>query len=226
MGEGHDYLDVATGSGNAAEAAARRGARVTGLDLVPELIDAARARFESAGLEGEFVVGDAERPPVRRRLLRPRHLDLRGDVRAPAGGGRRPSWSGSRGRGPSSASPPGRQPVSNGQMFKTARRAHAAATGGVRSPGDVGRRGSRPGPVCRRRRRARLRETDGRRSSSSLGRAVALRNRGEPRPGRDREGDARAPGQMGGGAERPRRAAGELQRSRRRLAAQLRASTC
>lgn len=59
VGEGHDYLDVATGSGNAAEAAARRGARVTGLDLVPELIDAARARFESAGLEGEFVVGDA-----------------------------------------------------------------------------------------------------------------------------------------------------------------------
>ncbi len=59
VGQGEDYLDIATGSGNAAEAAARRGATVTGLDLVPELIDAARARFESAGLEGEFVVGDA-----------------------------------------------------------------------------------------------------------------------------------------------------------------------
>lgn len=59
VGEGHDYLDVATGSGNAAEAAARRGATVTGLDLVPELIDAARARFADAGLEAEFVVGDA-----------------------------------------------------------------------------------------------------------------------------------------------------------------------
>lgn len=63
VGEGDEYLDVATGSGNGAEAAARRGARVNGLDLVPELIDAARARFESAGLEGEFVVGDAERLP-------------------------------------------------------------------------------------------------------------------------------------------------------------------
>ena len=36
----------------------------------------------------------------------------------------------------------------------------------------------------------------------------------------DRQGDARAAGQMGGRAGRPRRAAGELQRSRRRLAAQ------
>jgi SAM-dependent methyltransferase len=63
VGEGDEYLDVATGSGNAAEAAARRAARVTGLDLVPDLIDAARARFASAGLEGEFVVGDAERLP-------------------------------------------------------------------------------------------------------------------------------------------------------------------
>jgi SAM-dependent methyltransferase len=63
VGEGDDFLDVATGSGNAAEAAARRGATVSGLDLVPELVDAARARFDAAGLEGEFVVGDAERLP-------------------------------------------------------------------------------------------------------------------------------------------------------------------
>ena len=63
VGEGDDYLDVATGSGNGAEAAARRGARVTGLDLVPELIDAARARFGSAGLDAELVVGDAENLP-------------------------------------------------------------------------------------------------------------------------------------------------------------------
>ncbi len=63
VGKGQDYLDVATGSGNAAEAAARRGARVTGLDLVPELIDAARSRFAEAGLEAEFVVGDAEKLP-------------------------------------------------------------------------------------------------------------------------------------------------------------------
>ena len=63
VGEGHDFLDVATGSGNAAIAAAQRGARVTGLDLVPELVDAARARAAEAGLEAEFVVGNAEELP-------------------------------------------------------------------------------------------------------------------------------------------------------------------
>lgn len=62
-GDGDDFLDVATGSGNAAIAAAQRGATVTGLDLVPELIDAARARFAEAGLEAELVVGNAEELP-------------------------------------------------------------------------------------------------------------------------------------------------------------------
>jgi len=63
VGEGDDFLDVATGSGNAAIAAALRRARVTGLDLVPELVDAARARAADAGLEAEFVVGNAEELP-------------------------------------------------------------------------------------------------------------------------------------------------------------------
>jgi SAM-dependent methyltransferase len=62
-GEGHDFLDVATGSGNAAIAAARRGARVTGLDLVPELVEAARRRAEDEGVSAEFVVGNAEELP-------------------------------------------------------------------------------------------------------------------------------------------------------------------
>lgn len=63
VGEGHDYLDVATGSGNAAMAAAASGARVTGLDFVPALVEAARSRAAAAGVDAEFVEGDAEDLP-------------------------------------------------------------------------------------------------------------------------------------------------------------------
>lgn len=60
---GQDVLDVATGSGNAAIPAAQRGARVVGLDQVPELLDAARQRAAEAGVEIEWVEGDAEALP-------------------------------------------------------------------------------------------------------------------------------------------------------------------
>ena len=60
---GWRVLDVATGSGNAAMAAARRGCEVVGLDYVPALLDRARRRVEADGLEAEFVVGDAEDLP-------------------------------------------------------------------------------------------------------------------------------------------------------------------
>jgi SAM-dependent methyltransferase len=60
---GMSVLDVACGTGNAALPAARAGARVTGLDLVPELLDAGRAKAEAAGLEIEWVEGDAEALP-------------------------------------------------------------------------------------------------------------------------------------------------------------------
>lgn len=60
---GQDLLDVATGSGNAAIPAAERGARVVGLDQVPELLEAARARAADAGVEIEWVEGDAEALP-------------------------------------------------------------------------------------------------------------------------------------------------------------------
>lgn len=54
-------LDVGTGSGPAALAAARAGARVTGLDLEEGLLRTARERARRAGLDGmaRFVVGDA-----------------------------------------------------------------------------------------------------------------------------------------------------------------------
>ncbi len=53
-------LDVATGSGNAALAAARRGCSVIGIDYVPALLDRARQRAEAEGLVAEFGQGDAE----------------------------------------------------------------------------------------------------------------------------------------------------------------------
>ncbi len=56
-------LDVATGSGNAALASARRGCPVVGLDYVPALLERARLRAEAEGLEAEFVEGDAEALP-------------------------------------------------------------------------------------------------------------------------------------------------------------------
>ena len=57
---GDRVLDVATGSGNAALAAARCGCEVTGIDYVPALLERARARAAAEGLEVEFAEGDAE----------------------------------------------------------------------------------------------------------------------------------------------------------------------
>jgi SAM-dependent methyltransferase len=60
---GRDVLDVATGSGNLALRQAAAGARVTGLDLVDELLDVARARAAATGLDVDWVAGDAEELP-------------------------------------------------------------------------------------------------------------------------------------------------------------------
>jgi SAM-dependent methyltransferase len=60
---GTRLLDVATGSGNVALQAAEAHARVVGLDLVPELLDVARSRARDAGLDIQWVHGDAEALP-------------------------------------------------------------------------------------------------------------------------------------------------------------------
>jgi ubiquinone/menaquinone biosynthesis C-methylase UbiE len=62
-GPGEELLDVATGTGNVAIPAALAGARVTGLDLTPELLEVARLRASDSGVEVSFIEGDAEELP-------------------------------------------------------------------------------------------------------------------------------------------------------------------
>ena len=62
---GEDVLDVACGSGNAAIRAAQAGGRVVGVDLTPELFEAGRRLAAQAGVEVEWVEGDAEALPVK-----------------------------------------------------------------------------------------------------------------------------------------------------------------
>jgi ubiquinone/menaquinone biosynthesis C-methylase UbiE len=60
---GEQVLDVATGTGHAALAAARAGARVTGIDYVPALLDIARGRAAAERLDLGFVEAPAEELP-------------------------------------------------------------------------------------------------------------------------------------------------------------------
>ncbi len=61
VGPGDRLLDVACGTGDLAEIAIARGAKVIGLDFATEMLRGARAR----GIPGEFVRGDAGRMPLR-----------------------------------------------------------------------------------------------------------------------------------------------------------------
>ena len=56
-------LDVATGSGNAAIAAARHGCTAVGVDYVPALLERGRRRAAAEGLQVALVEGDAESLP-------------------------------------------------------------------------------------------------------------------------------------------------------------------
>ncbi len=60
---GWKVLDVATGSGNAALAAARRGCITTGADYVPSLLARGTIRAESEHLKITFVEADTEKLP-------------------------------------------------------------------------------------------------------------------------------------------------------------------
>jgi len=60
---GWRVLDVACGNGNATLAVARAGTSAVGIDYVPELIESARDRAVTEGLDAQFFVGDAEALP-------------------------------------------------------------------------------------------------------------------------------------------------------------------
>jgi SAM-dependent methyltransferase len=57
---GVKWLDLACGTGAAAELAAERGAGVTGIDIAPALIETAKERAAERGLDIDYRVGDAE----------------------------------------------------------------------------------------------------------------------------------------------------------------------
>lgn len=56
-------LDVACGTGNVSIPAAATGAKVTGLDISPKLLEDAKRNAENAGVEIEFIEGDAQDLP-------------------------------------------------------------------------------------------------------------------------------------------------------------------
>lgn len=60
---GDVVLDVACGTGNATIPAAEQGARVTGIDITPKLLEEGRAAAAAAGVEVDWVEGDAEQLP-------------------------------------------------------------------------------------------------------------------------------------------------------------------
>jgi SAM-dependent methyltransferase len=58
--EGKRWLEVACGTGELAQRAARAGATVTGVDFAPALVETAKRQAAEQGLDIDFRVGDAE----------------------------------------------------------------------------------------------------------------------------------------------------------------------
>lgn len=64
IGPGERVVDDGCGTGNAALLAAARGARVTGVDPAPRLLEVARREAASRGLAATFVPGHAAAMPI------------------------------------------------------------------------------------------------------------------------------------------------------------------
>src|SRR6476659_10555472 len=57
---GEEWIDLACGTGAVATRAARAGAKVTGVDLAPALIETAKQQAAEDGVEIDYRVGDCE----------------------------------------------------------------------------------------------------------------------------------------------------------------------
>ena len=60
---GERILDLSTGTGWTSRSVARRGARVTGVDIAADLVAAAQSTAKAEGLAIEYRIGDAESLP-------------------------------------------------------------------------------------------------------------------------------------------------------------------
>ena len=150
---GSQVLDLGCGDGTTALPAARLGADVLGVDIASNLVEAGNARAREPRHHQLQVPGRrcvrSER--ARRRQLRPRRQHLRRDVRSQAlrrgqGDGschaaRRPDRDGQL----DPQRPDARRPDPEDQLLLL-----AAASGRVRQPHDLGRRGQRDRAIRRR----------------------------------------------------------------------------
>jgi len=64
VGPDDDVVDVGCGTGNTSLAAARTGARVTGVDITPQMLDGARGLSAREGVEITWLEGDAQALPL------------------------------------------------------------------------------------------------------------------------------------------------------------------